>query len=216
MKELCKSVRLIPYMYNFKTAVAGEIFFVLLSIIFILLDTSSILLGSMYLMCGGAGIVQSVYTLLLAEQVASSPLRKTMDGSTQNLFMFLVNFGVYGICFFYALVKVCLDPAKSPNYANVMLAVAIGMVTISLYLSMSYKIFITGTIIFSCSYPIVYFIGLDWIRECRFRIPFSTATIIGGVIILLGNLITIFIRKILYKKIVSKYCGGAMLRKSMQ
>ncbi len=225
MNEMKKVCKLIQYGYNFKVSVGCGIVFVMLGVVFSILGSkmSSALhmqpavLSTMYVFLGPLMALQVLYTLLFSEIVKSSPRNYTLEVLAPNLFATIM--GVFSFIFsiISALIGMKVSPDLAENYYAVIMSSGIMLAGMILYFGVCYKYFVLGTIGFIVGFLVIYGGLSAYIFKygVSFELTMVNSSLIGGGIVAAGIILSCVLRKLLYKKPISKYSAGAYLKKAM-
>ncbi len=218
ISELKKSWKLIKYGYRFKANMACGVLFILLGVIILfsarVFDETAILSGSVYLLLGPCMYIQTTQCLLFSKYVASSFQHRMLDGSFVNVSIIINCLVAYVIGIVFLACNPSLQMGSFENSGNVMISVAIVIAAIIMYYSIATKYFVVSSILF-----ILAFGGCITLHGLLLNVASSTnifvGSVLGLVILAVGNLLSILLRKALYKKPFSPLAGGR-LRKAMQ
>ncbi len=220
MSELKKSWKLIKYGYQFKINIALGVLFILLGVVFMLTSSANnadigVLLGAVYLLLGPSMFAQTAQNMLFSQCVASSYQHRLLDGKFINIVMAVNCLLAYIVVMILLAINPFLQMGSFVNSGNVMISVAVTIALVMLCAGMAWKYFVVSTILVFISYfgcIIIHGLLLNVVPATNIFV----GSILGLVILAVGNLLSILVRKALYKKPLSPLAGGSGLRKAMQ
>ncbi len=217
LRELKKSFRLLKYTYNFKLNIVGAVVFLVLGIPMLLVDVKSSFLGGLYLLIAPYILIQMLYNLLFGQMVAASPKKQFLEIHCVDILSSIINMVVYTLV---VLVTrgVHGDVGENMEALGMVIPFAMSVVIISIYYGACYKYMVAGTILFACSFMLVYGLSLSELSQRlveRFQFNYCSAYLIGMVLILMGNGISAGMRRCFYKKPYSPLSMGS-LRKAIK
>lgn len=226
MNEMKKACKLIRYGFNLKVNVGFGIIFTIFGIIFSVLGSmmsssnhmQPAVLSTIYMFLGPLMVVQVLYTLLYCEIAKSSPRNYTLEVTAPNIFATLVGIFSYICSIIGALVGMKVSPDLAENYYAVIISSGILLAVMLLYFGVCYKYFVLGTIGFVVGFLVIYGGLSAYIFEygVSFKLNFVNSSLISGVIVAVGIVLSCIFRKLLYKKPISKLSAGVYLKKAMQ
>lgn len=215
--ELKKSWKLLKYAYQVKANVALAVFIVVLGILWLLVEgVECIHLGICYIFMGPTMLVQVQYNTMQANLVAASPQRRCLDSTFPDILVLISCVAAYLLGIVYLWVYSLLNPQASLNYGMLLITTAVTMVVVLLYFSVAYKSFLIGTLSFIFGFVLVLTSGITFVEKCATQVSLSAGALIGLGLVLVGNAGAVLLRRALYKKPISPFSGGMMLRKAMQ
>lgn len=226
MNEMKKACKLIKYGFNLKMNVIFGIIFTIFGIIFSVLGSmmsssnhmQPAVLRTMYIFLGPLMVVQVLYTLLYSEIAKSSPRNYMLEVTAPNFFATLIGVFSYVFSIVGALIGMKVSPDLAENYYAVIMSSGIMLAVMLLYFGVCYKYFVLGTIGFVVGFLVIYGGLSAYIFEygLSFKLNFVNSSMISGVIVAVGIILSCILRKALYKKPISKLSAGAYLKKEMQ
>lgn len=215
MKDIKNCFKLYRYGYQAKTNAFCGLLFIIIGVFFVLMTGyEQLTLCSVYLFLAILFISQTMYMMMFSEFVAASPGRKKVE------FRYMDIINVAGGVFASVVTLLLAFLAKPDEIEGVtteaMLVVS-GLMAIVMYcyMSMSYKWLLFGTALFMFSF----FAAMN-MTEGKVNQMLSEAlegkTILAVLIFLVEVAIGIIfahgIRRLLYRKGMSKFAAGAKLR----
>lgn len=213
MKDVKQCFKLLKYGYQMKTNIACACIFVVLGIIFTILSHYNFMMGTMYIYLGMMFVMQPMYMILFSECVAASPRRKKIE--IRYVDILNVIGGLLSSVVVITLALLIRHKDMEGVSVESVLVIS-GMLAFMLYcyMSMSFKYMLVGTLLFMGS-----FWGI-MLFQTKLDIFFGNAlggkTLLAVVIFLVENVLGIVcahgIRKLLYRKSMSKLAMGAKLR----
>ena len=223
MKRVCK---LITYGYNFKVNIGFGILFMLFGVLFSVFGSmmsssnhmQPAVLSTIYMFIGPIMVVQILYTLLFSKIAKSSPLNYTLEVTAPNFFATLVGIFSYLFSVVGALIGMKVSPDLTENYYAVIISSGILLAIMLLYFGVCYKYFVLGTIAFTVGFFVIYgglsaFIFKYGVSS---ELNFVNSCLISGILVAVGIILSCVLRKLLYKKPISKLSAGVYLKKAMQ
>lgn len=213
MKDIKECLKLLKYGYQMKTNVACACIFVVLGIFFMVISFGDFVMGTMYIYLGIMFVTQPMYMIMFSESVAASPRRKKIE--IRYVDILNVIGGIVGSTLL--VVMALLTQQKDMEGASMESVLVIsGMMAFIFYcyMSMSFKCMIVGMILFIGSFWIIS--AFQIILNTSLTNVFGGKTLLAVVIFLFENVLGIVcahgIRKLLYRKSMSKLAAGAKLR----
>lgn len=215
MKELKKTIKLHKYAYQYKMNVCSGILFIVLGACMVLIrNENSMLLGGVYIMLGPMMMQQIGCTLLYCNLVASSGQKRFLETVYSDVIIGGTSILVYGVTIVFCVIKQQFQ-TEPVHLGNVAIATAFCLAAVLCYYGFAMKYFVVGIILFALSYIVTYYGGATCIKRDFFQFELREAALIGLVVVIVGNIIGILLRRLFYKRPISKAGAGAELRKSM-
>lgn len=220
MTEIKKSLKLIKYGYQAKLNIGLVVLFFILGVLMLILnDGFNVSLGAIYILLGPFMVIQVHYNLLHSNIIASSYQRRTLDGLVPNVVGAVSSLIVYAVLVVFIAIKNSMSSAEGVTYASILIVASLIIFVVIVYYGIAYKIFWVGTGLFVVAFLIAFAGGSGVMRVLEKQgvsIPFVVSALIGLGLIILGNVLSVLLRKALYKKPISPASGGVVLRKAMQ
>lgn len=220
MTEIKKSLKLIKYGYQAKLNIGLVVLFFILGVLMLILnDGFNVSLGAIYILLGPFMVIQVHYNLLHSNIIASSYQRRTLDGLVPNVVGAVSSLIVYAVLVVFIAIKNSMSSAEGVTYASILIVASLIIFVVIVYYGIAYKIFWVGTGLFVVAFLIAFAGGSGVMRVLEKQgvsIPFVVSALIGLGLIILGNVLSVLLRKALYKKPISPASGGVALRKAMQ
>lgn len=226
MNEMKKVCKLIKYGYNFKMNMGFAILFTIFGVIFSVLGSmmssenhmQPAVLSTLYMLLGPIMVIQLLYTLLFCDIVKSSPKNYTLEVTAPNFFAAVIGILAYIFSIISAAIGIKVSPELAESYNTVIISSGLLIAVCLLYFGVCYKYFVLGTIGFMVGFIVVYGGVSAAVFKINDSFPIATGNsiFIGAVIVAVGILTSSIIRKLLYKKPISKLSAGAYLRKALQ
>ncbi|MBQ5850259.1 MAG: hypothetical protein IIW54_05515 [Lachnospiraceae bacterium] len=213
MKDIKQCFKLLKYGYQFKTSMGCACFFVLLGILFVMPSFGDFVMGTMYIYLGMMFATQPMYMMLFSECVQASPRREKIEIRYVDILNVVSGVVSSAVVIILALLMQHQD-MEGISAEAVLVIGGIMVFLLYCYMSMAFKSMVVGSLLF---------VGLLWVIGI-FQAVFdaSLSHVLGGnmllavVIFLLENVLGIVcghgIRKLLYRKGMSKLAMGAKLR----
>ena len=215
IKELKKTIKLLKYAYQYKMNVCFGIIFIVLGVcMFLIGHENSMLLGGVYIMLGPMMMQQIGCALLYCNLVASSGQKRFLETIYSDVIIGGTSILVYGVTIVYCVIRQQFQ-TEPVHLGNVAITIAFCLAAVLCYYGVVYKFFVSGIILFALAYMVTYFGGAACIKSDFFQFDLKEAALIGLVVVIVGNVIGILLRRLFYRKPISKAGAGAELRKSM-
>lgn len=214
--EWKKSLRLLKYTYQFKLNVALAIFFFVLGTIFVISNgPDGLYLATIYWYLGPLMLVQLIFNLLYAGQVAASVQRKALERTFPNIMGLVTSLLSYAGEIIYMAIYSKLYPMNELSAGNILVEVALAMVVTTIYYSVAFKWFVIATILFAIGFALTHGIGRALLVYSDVEIGFLKGSLIGLAMVVAINILAALIRKAIYKYPYSPLASGRSLRKAM-
>lgn len=216
MTEMKKCLKLCKYAHQFKITIAAGVFFFVLGWIFLFTaDGINVCLAVTYLMLGPFIVIQLMYNMLYGGIVASSPLHKSMDGSFPNMLGIVSSLFAYGMTYVGLLVNPDLQTGSLRESGNVVIAAGIAIAVVKVFDGMAYKFIVISSILFFFTFSTAMVVCTILIERTE-TIDLLTGSIVGLIIVAIGDAVSCLLRSVLYKCPLSPFAGGNSLRKAMK
>lgn len=216
MQDLKTSWKLLKYSFQFKTNIVAGIFFMVLGSIWLLLDgPKGLYVAALYVYVGPIMLVQLTYNLLFANMVATSSVKKALDGTFPNVVGLLGSLLGYAFAVVYMIIFSNIYPENEMSGGNMLVVIGLIMLVTIIYYSVAYKWFVVSTILFCFCLAVTLAFGMALFIYSGVEISLLQGTLIGLGIVVGANLLGVLIRKVLYKLPNSPLAGGRSLRKAM-
>lgn len=216
MNELKTSWKLLKYSFQFKMNIAVGIFFMVMGVIWLLLDDpGSLYVAALYVYIGPIMLTQLTYNLLFANVVATSSVKKALDGTFPNVVGLLGSLLGYAFAVVYMIIFSNIYPENEMSGGNMLVVIGLIMLITIIYYSVAYKWFVVSTIMFFLCLVVTLAFGMALFIYSGMEISLLQGTLIGLGIVIGANILGALIRKALYKLPNSPLAGGRSLRKAM-
>lgn len=229
IQEMKKAFRLTKYCFQLKMNYVSAILVTLGGILSLLgsgltraatttasVSASPYLLGSFYLILGPMVIAQMHYILLFSNMVKSSPKGRFLEIQMLDLSSAIISLAGYTLIVIYTLT---VNHFAACDYPSVYLLTA-GILTglHMIFMSASYKLFLTSMIVLGICVLIV-FTAISILTATSSPLVYSLTTtassLLGYLAILICLGLSALLRRALYKLPLSKLAAGAKLRKEL-
>lgn len=216
--EWKRCMKLVKYGYNLKSSIACAVIFFVLGILWCIGDKGMFAMGGMYIVLGPLMLVQVIYTGLMAGMPLSSPRRRFIEIQLQDGLQLLVGVLGYLLVVLVAAIKVYRGhstPELSIAYGQMVLYTGMLVGVLLIYMGIVYKYFLFSLILFMGGFAFIY-IGL-WgeMIKIAHSVNMVSGTLLGLLFVLIGEVLSGVLRRLLYKKPLNKYAMGMALRKQM-
>lgn len=222
--EWKRCMKLVKYGYNLKSSiVCAMIFFVLGMIICVMDQGNMFIMGGLYIVLGPLMLAQIIYTGLASGMALSSPRRRFMEIQLQDGMQLLVGVLGYLLVVLLAIAKVYLGHSESGIYVSFgrdaygQMILNTGILTgiLLVYMGIVYKYFLISILLFAGGFAFVYIGMWGGVTEITSSVNMVSGTLLGLLFVLIGEVLSAVLRRLLYKKPLNKYAMGAALRKQM-
>lgn len=214
MKELKMSVKMMKYGNNIKSNVGCGIIFFLLGIVFVTAEwgeTIGIVLGSTYIFLSVMMMKQVAYSLHFVGLAASSPRKKYMEIYMLDVLDFISGIICYVILLMMAGIQNMLAAEQFEQCGNALVLAGLEGGLVLVYQAASMKSFLLSSVGYAIGFCAV-LMNVD-----RVDFPFSMAggAVAGFLFVILGVVAAGALRRLVYRKPLSRYAAGQDLRKQM-
>lgn len=217
INELKKQIRLIKYGFNMKSSIVVAVIFVVMGVFFSfhLMDADGFLLAGFYIILGPTMMIQVQQSLLVSNLVAASPKKKALQTWIPDILQLILSTVVYLLLVIFAVWQ-NFSTHGAGDYAKNLMYLGILAGILLIYYGAAYKSFLFSVIFFTIAFSIFYTNGIlsDWF-SINLSVDMAGAALLGLLFIFVGNLLSGVLRRVLYKKPLSKYAMGVQLRKYM-
>ena len=213
MKDIKQCFKLLKYGYQMKTNIACACIFVVLGIIFTILGHYNFMMGTMYIYLGMMFATQPMYMMLFSECVQASPRREKIEIRYVDILNVVSGVVSSAVVIILALLMQHQD-MEGISAEAVLVIGGIMVFLLYCYMSKAFKSMVVGSLLFVGLFCVI---GIF-----QAVVGASLSHVLGGnmllavVIFLLENVLGIVcghgIRKLLYRKGMSKLAMGAKLR----
>lgn len=214
MKDIKQCLKLLKYGYQMKTNMVCACLFVALGIFFMVINHGQFIIGTMYIYIAIMFVTQTMYIMMFSECVAASSRRETIELRYVDILNAIG--GVLGSLLIISLAY--LTPQEDLDGASIESMLVISGImawVLYCYMSMSFKSMIVSTLLFFVSFCVLMGSIQTMISEVLTNV-LGGKPVLAVVIFLLENVLGIVcahgIRKLLYRKNMSKLAAGAKLR----
>lgn len=208
MNEMKRCLKLYRYSYGMKRCLVFAVIFEIIAILMLFVNGLSAL-GGVYLMLGPGMLIQSFLSLELSGMVASSPFRKSMFWRGINLFYLVISFVSYALMVFLTWVNYRIHPLQEGSFSETLILEALFYTMVLIYMSISYKYFVVATI----GFFLTFYTGFTYTLLNAFPSISGVMAVAAGVLIIMAaTVLSAFIRRLLYKKPLSRWALDSRLR----
>lgn len=220
IKNFRKQIKIIKYGGDKKSSIAAAALFFLLGILFlIMMDSEGLVMGSLYIFAGLLMLLQVYNTLLSIGMVTASPKRRMLETWLIDILGLLTGICYYIFLLIVGVIKIYLSheaEAVKQQYGIAFLFAGILGGWVLIYCGMAWKSFLISVIVFSGGFFVISSKFSAIIENDKVMlVNLGTGAMLGFLAIVLGAVVAGIIRRLLYKKPMSKYAMGANLRKQM-
>lgn len=225
--EMKQGLRLIRYGYGFKLNLGIAVFFLAFGIFFSVVGvigmfigtegvSIGVLVGFYYVMLAPTMLIQIQYTLLYSGMVTSSAKRRLLEIILPD-FLTIVSGGL-GYIFMVTVIVVVenIRPEQVQFWIDEMVVVGTLACIMLIYFGAAYKFFWTSGLMLVVGIVIGVVGGMIIAKLLSGYLNLLTASLLSLVFVVVGILISAFLRRLFYKKQISPMAGGMSLRKAMR
>lgn len=217
--ELKKVLKLFSYCFQWKRNCVGILLISSLGGLIILCSSFNLSLffvGCVYFILGPFNCTQLFTHTLFANIVKASPKHKTLELLLPNILTAIIEIVGYTVIITYCIIT---NSIAGPTYSSIhFLLSSLLLSIISLYMCVAYKHFVISTC-FMCVFmlPIQFFYAflLTGLPTSDLQLSIPASCIIGYLIQLFTILLTMLLRKIIYRHPFSKLAISPSLRKQL-
>ncbi len=214
MKDIKNCFKLFKYGYQMKTNILCAVLFFLLGIGFCAVSHDQFVICIVYFFLSILFVAQPMHMMLFSEFVGASPKRKKVE----LRYIDIINVVGGILAAVISIIAAFLSESQSSESVSVETNLIIGgwvAIILYCYMSLSFKTMIVGTILFFVSFfSVMYIAGGAFV--VMFDDIFAGKTVLAVVIFLVEVAIGIVlghgVRRLLYRRSMSKWAMGAMLR----
>lgn len=226
MSEIKKIWKLAKYAYHFMFSAVFAVCFTIFGMFFSVsgammskeTQLQPAMLGTLYILLSSSMLIQVTYSLLFSNVVKSSPKNYILEITAPNFYTSVIGVAAYIITIITALIGAKYSPDLAAGYSVVILNSGILIAVIVLYFGAAYKYFVASTIFFMIGFGLS-FGGVNYMFYhvgFPFELTILNTSLISAVIVIAGIVGSGILRKVLYRKPLSKLSMGAHLRKALQ
>lgn len=215
--DLKTAFKLLKYTFHLKTNCVSAIIITILGILFLIAapDTTLFMLGGFYLALGPLCILQMQFTLLYSNLGKSSPKARMLEISSIDTLSAIIILICYTFVVIYITIRHGSAPAEFP--ITYLFTMGIMYATLLIYFSLSYKTFIFGILLLIICTISVFSVSIFIIELGIVELHLNTFTgyLLGYGCVFMGLLLSGLLRRLVYKRPLSKLAAGAKLRKQI-
>ena len=209
--------KLLKYTFQLKTNCVSATIITILGFLFLLAapDTTLFMLGGFYLALGPLCILQMQFTLLYSNLGKSSPKARMLEISSIDVLSAVSILICYTFVAIYITMRHGIAPADFP--ITYLFTTGIMYAALLIYFSLAYKTYVFGIILLVISTITVFrfSIFLVKIEIMESHLSTFTGSLLGYGCVFIGLLLSGLLRRLVYKRPLSKIAAGAKLRKQM-
>lgn len=198
LAEIKRDFRLLKYVPQFKVNVIMSIVIFVIGIPMLFLPNTASRISVMYLLLGATLLQSNFYTLLRVDMISASHRKKYIDGFIANMIL------IVGTVIAYTLVSVRMatmsvseadaDPRKA------MISAILIMVVEIIYCGIAYKCWWLGSGVFFVVTMVLLMTPPQELIGTLPDISMGAIIAIGAVAVILANVISCVLRKVLYRR----------------
>lgn len=219
IKNFRKQIKIIKYGGDKKSSIAAAALFFLLGILFlIMMDSEGLVMGSLYIFAGLLMLLQVYNTLLSIGMVTASPKRRMLETWLIDILGVLTGICYYIFLLIVGVIKMYVSheaEAVKQQYGTAFLFAGILGGWVLVYCGMAWKSFLISVIVFSGGFFVISSKFSAIINDTANLVNLGNGAILGFLAIVLGAVVGGIVRRLLYKRPMSKYAMGVNLRKQM-
>lgn len=216
MADLKKGFKLIRYGHGLVLSLVVVAFFLLIGILFLFVGPEGMFLGTLYIWMAPMMFLQLEYSLLYAGTVLSSPRHRMLEIHLADVFTAISGVMGYLVILGAGAYWCAKAPEEAEYCVKVMLASGATLLFMLVYLGVAYKYFFVSMIAFVVGILVGGNSGVIVMERAGLSYTFTNAAWISLMCVIAGIVLSAVIRRVLYRKPISKWSAGASLRKSLQ
>jgi len=220
LKDIKLGMKLLRYSYGFKTNIALIVFFLIIGgLMMALPKVSAFIFGGTYVYISFVMFIQMSYMLLSVQMVSVAPHRKLFEQTFPDAIMLISTMLWYLVLTILVAVCISLRPHLRAEYTVSLVVVALGMAVMLIYFGVCYKFFLPASILFSFTFMYMLMYGREVVTIYLLKyvgVNLFANFVIGLVILLVACLLSMLLRKLFYKRAMSKMAMGAIVRQAMK
>lgn len=216
MAEIKKGMKLIRYGYGLKMNLAVAVIFFIVGILMLCVGESGLMLGTIYILLAPTMLIQLESSLLYSGMAAASSKRRLLEVALPDFLTIVTGVVGYvvvvGAGWFWASV----GQESTDTCMEIMLGSGMVVAIMLIYFGAAYKYFFTSVIMFMFGLVIGISGGIVTIRLVGKYFTMLTVSLLCLALVVIGTLISCWLRRVFYRKQISPMAGGMSLRKAMQ
>lgn len=220
LKDIMLGMKLIRYSYGFKTNIASMIIFpVIGGLMMAAAEADSFMFGGIYLYMSFVMFVQMSNMMLTVQIVSAAPRRKLFEQTFPDAVMLITALLWYLVLTLLVAVFINISPNLREEYTVSLVIVALFMAVLQIYIGVCYKFFWLASIMFFTVFTYMLIKGREILIGFILKyvgMNFFENFTIGLIIIVVACLFSMFLRKLFYKRPMSKMAMGAIVRQAMK
>lgn len=214
MREFKMSLKMMKYGDNIKSNIGGGILFFLLGIWLVVgggMETVGIVLGSTYIFLSVMMMKQIAYSLHFVGLVASSPKKKIMEIYMLDVLDFISGIICYVILLMMVWIQNQFAVQQNVQCGNALVFAGLEGGLILIYQAANVKSFLLSSVGYVTGFCIIL------MNTDKVMFPFGVigGAMVGFLFVLLGIIAAGVLRRLIYRKSLSRYAAGQDLRKQM-
>ncbi|MDE6761936.1 MAG: hypothetical protein K2J90_14865 [Lachnospiraceae bacterium] len=213
-RELKVSLKMMKYGNNIKSNIGCGALFFLLGIVFVVrggMETGGIVLGSTYIFLSVMMIKQIAYSLHFVGLVASSPRKKIIEIYMLDVLDFISGMICYVILLMMVWIQNQFAVEQNVQCGNALVFAGLEGGLILVYQAASIKSFLLSSVGYVMGFCII-LMNMD---RVIFSISPTGGAVTGFLFVLLGVVLAGVLRRLIYRKPLSRYAVGQDLRKQV-
>lgn len=216
MAEIKRGMKMIRYGYGLKINLAVAALFFVVGVLMLFVGESGLMLGSLYILLAPTMLIQLEYSLLYSGMVAASSQRRLLEIVLPDFLTAVTGVLGYVVVVGAACFWANARPENTTACMESMLASGIMIAIMLIYFGTAYKFFFTSVLMFCLGLVIGISGGIVTIRLVGEYFTMFTVSLLCLVFVVVGLLISCWLRRVFYRKQISPMAGGMSLRKAMQ
>jgi len=208
-----ETIQLLKYSFHFVLNLITLFIFFVIGLLFTLLSTETSTLGIAYLALGPMMLVQMYICLLYSGITKSSPKARFLELQLSDIISGLICIFEYIFLIVLSVIGSGIHPENTSIHAFNLIIAGITISNVIIYMSTAYKSFI-GSIIFFTFFIMGIYTGTSMVNVIGFpNISILSGALFGSLALVAGFFISFLLKRLFYKKPLSKLAAGSNLRK---
>ena len=225
INDMKKAISLVKYGFQAKMQLISVTIFVLLGVLLELITRGNYWIGAFFIIVAPMYFGQLLYSMGMSNLVAASPLKKRLQTSLPTIGNCVFEVVSLSLIVVIKFIEINMHPEEKTANLAVLFMVGVMCLFLNLYSAIIYKYYALSMVLLIIPVMIISALftnqTLDgWkagaMVDFVCRLNFAGTALIGYLSIAVGGLIQYFLSKALYKKPLSEYAQGMMMRKYLK
>lgn len=216
LKDIKLGFQLLKYSYRLKTNIIVTGLILAVGMVVEIFSKGTSLVGGVYFMLVGTFVYQMIMSMDISQMIQSTGMKKRLQLIIPVISSTLVYMVIYTFLVIERAILIRQGAADRDQLMYTLFTIIVVMVTMFLFISISYKFFAAGIVVFLVTFTIAFF-GLQIaygtsVSAFICNMKYGIFVILGYAVILFGAVLEYFIGKLLYKNPLSEFAFRGMFR----